>query len=176
LQVFLEGGNLFPGIHEYSLEDFEKQFINDFTTSETRKPLFHKFCRWLNELLEVLPPRYIWLDGSYLTIKTNPNDIDLVVFYRPEDIPNDEVAKKLMHLINVASRENSLDAYLSLIFDHLHPNQLANFDSQSKIMKTYWMGQFGFDRQQKPKGIIEFSQEEFQKIGGVTHDVSSRTN
>lgn len=118
-QNFLDDGNLTPGIHEYTFKDFEKQFIQDFTTSETRKMIYDNFCEWLTLLMETLPPRYIGLDGSYLIQKVNPNDLDLVVFYQPEDIPSEETADRLKTLINQKSRKFYCDAYLCLSLKHL---------------------------------------------------------
>lgn len=174
LQVFLEDGNLNPGIHEYSMEDFEKQFIKDFATSETRLEIYEQFCEWLNRLTEILPPSYIWLDGSYLTSKVNPNDLDLVVFYRPEDIVSAEMANDLDSMINKESRKYDCDAYLCFSLGHLTETQKSNYGNHS-IMETYWMGQFTFDRSRRPKGMVEITAREIEGItGGVTNEITSR--
>lgn len=40
MQEFMEDGNLYPGIHAYSVEDFEQQFVADFTSSSTRNEIY----------------------------------------------------------------------------------------------------------------------------------------
>jgi len=65
LQKLSEDGNLNPGIHEYTFEQFKKQFVTDFVTSETRTKIYNNFCKWFKQLCELLVPRYIWLDGSF---------------------------------------------------------------------------------------------------------------
>lgn len=175
----MEDGNLFPGIHEYSYEEFEEQFVNKFLTSSTRSEIYKNLKEWLKLLMDILPPRYVWLDGSYLTTKMDPNDIDLVVFYRPEDIValGHEGTNELDMVINQLSINYNCDAYFCYSLDHLPEDVIsANFKGQQKIMQTYWMGQFCFDRSRKPKGIIEFNKEILEKLlGGVKDDdVASR--
>ncbi|MDU5948073.1 MAG: hypothetical protein E6Z15_13595 [Paenibacillus macerans] len=147
IQQFLPNGNLTPGIHTYNLSEFELQFVRDFSTSVRRSVVYHHFKQWIEQLLKILPPRYVWLDGSFLTQKVDPNDIDLVVFYYPEDIQNGEQATMLKHLIQSVSRRYDCDAYFCLSFEHWGPQQLAALpDQNTKIMQTYWVGQFSFDR------------------------------
>ncbi|MFD1954590.1 DUF6932 family protein [Paenibacillus thailandensis] len=172
IQQFMPNGNLTPGIHTYTIHEFEQQFINEFTTSIRRSLIYTNFKHWLSQLLQVLPPRYVWLDGSFLTQKVDPNDIDLVVFYYPEDIQNQNQAAELKELINRVSRNYNCDAYFSLSFENWTPQQLAVFPQQNhKIMQTYWMGQFGFDRARQPKGMVQINQQEL--ILSVTGGVKS---
>lgn len=177
MQEFLEDGNLFPGIHHYSFSDFEKQFVTNFPTSSTRKRIFNNLKEWLLMLTDILIPRYIWLNGSYLTTKVDPNDIDLVVFYAPEDIIQlgEEKTKKLKEVINDLSANYDCDAYFCYTFEQSPIEIVAQFPEQAKIMQTYWKGQFCFDRQRRPKGIIELKQELiYELIGGVENDFASR--
>ncbi|WP_084052917.1 DUF6932 family protein [Desulfonispora thiosulfatigenes] len=177
MKEFMEDGNLFPGIHSYSYETFEEQFVAEFTTSSTRGEIYKGLKEWLRLLMDVLSPRYIWLDGSYLTTKIDPNDIDLVVFYRPEDIMKlgEDGTRQLGNIINQISLKYDCDAYFCYTLDHLSPEDVAaKFKGQEKIMQTYWMGQFGFDRTRKPKGIIEINKEVIEKmLGGVKNDIAS---
>lgn len=165
-QKFVQNGNLEPGIHSYNIEEFETQFIKEFSNSSTRKNIYNNFRIWVKYLINELKPRYIWLDGSFLTEKLNPNDLDLVIFYRPEDITSSELAEKLKFLIEDVSRKYSCDAYISLCFDHMDPSIAQNMAGNSFIMKTYWKGQFGFDRNNQAKGIILIEEPELSKLGG----------
>lgn len=170
-QQFLSNGNLLPGIHTYKMQEFENQFVNAFTSSKSRTIIFENFNKWLEKLLTILPPRYIWLDGSYLTQKVDPKDIDLVVFYYPEDIQSEQQAYEIQQQVNIASRTLNCDAYFCLSFEHWTPQQLEAFPNQNhKIMQTYWMGQFCFDRKREPKGIVQLDRQELLtcKIGGKT--------
>lgn len=170
IQQFSPNGNLTPGIHTYKIDEFERQFVNDFSTSTRRLEIYNNFKKWMDQLIKVLPPRYVWLDGSYLTQKIDPNDIDLVLFYYPEDIQDQQQATVVKDLISNISRNYDCDAYLCFSFEHWNQQQLQAFPQQNhKIMQTYWMGQFGFDRAREPKGMVQIEQQELLSImaGGV---------
>ncbi|WP_138495927.1 DUF6932 family protein [Paenibacillus pinistramenti] len=170
IQQFLSNGNLTPGIHTYKLDEFKQQFVADFKTSSRRPIIYNNFTIWIEQLLNVLPPRFVWLDGSFLTTKVDPNDIDLVVFYYPEDIQNPEQANLIKELIQNESRKFNCDSYLCYSFEHWNSEQLAAISQRNlKIMQTYWMGQFGFDRSRNPKGMVQIEQQELQAFitGGV---------
>jgi len=157
---FLANGNLEPGIHTYTIDTFESQFVGGFPKSVSRSKIYQNFRTWIDMLISVLPPRYIWLDGSYLTKKENPNDIDLIVFYAPEDINDATTAGKIQHIVNEVSRTMNCDAYLSFTFDHLDPSLIATLPNDVQTNRTYWMGQFGFDRQMNPKGMVMIPRDE----------------
>ncbi|MFS0662394.1 hypothetical protein AB1L07_26520 [Niallia alba] len=175
MQGFTDNGNLFPGIHEYTIEKFENQFVTGFPSSQNRLPIYQNFCIWISKLVNIKSPSQLWLDGSYLTQKENPNDIDLVVFYYPEDITKD-TAPKIKELINVISRSYNCDAYLCYDFSKLSDAERQAVPSKIAILETYWMGQFGFDRKRVPKGMVQLNQLEIEKLGGVGNGVSSRKN
>jgi hypothetical protein len=178
VQEFMEDGNLFPGIHQYSFSNFKEQFVYGFATSTTRSDIYDKFCEWLKMLVDILPPTYIWLDGSYLTSKCDPNDIDLVVFYRPDEIVSigQTETEKLAKVIRQLAPNYSCDAYFCYTLEHLTEQEKAQLNGQERIMQTYWMGQFCFDRGRKPKGIIELNREEILRFGGVKVDIASGQN
>lgn len=172
MKEFNEDGNLQPGIHNYTVEEFERQFVNPFKYSDTRQDIYNNLSLWIHKLSNVVIPQFIWLDGSYLTMKINPNDIDLVVFYKPEDIPDEETAMKLKHIINNESRSLRCDSYLCYTLEHIANKK--NIPNDLIMLQTYWMGQYGFDREKRAKGLINLSQMEILKLGGrenVIHSV-----
>lgn len=177
MKGFLEDGNLEHGIHPYSIENFEEQFVKGFPYSTTRESIYENFMIWFNKLAALLPPCCVWLDGSFLTTKTNPNDIDLVVFYRPEQFGNDDdLGKRVNEFIHRNSHSYNCDAYLCLELDHLNPNVKQTF-GQVSIMKTYWMGQFTFDRLRNAKGMVEFTEDVIRKhLGGEEENVATGTD
>ena len=79
---FDENGNLEPyEIIEISLERFERIFVNEFGYTQTRQKIFDNYLRYTETLQKLIKaPFYQWIDGSFATWKTNPNDIDLVSF------------------------------------------------------------------------------------------------
>jgi len=61
-----------PGVHNATLEEVESRF----TTSERRKRLFFGFREGVTALRKA-GCRKIFLDGSFVTEKTNPGDFDV---------------------------------------------------------------------------------------------------
>lgn len=176
MQKFMDDGNLNPGIHAYTFSEFEKQFIHQFSTSETRQIIYQRFCDWFQQLKEILVPRYVWLDGSFVTKKINPNDLDIVVFYRPEDINSKSLSVQLDEFIHNLSREYHCDAYFCLTLGHLDEQQKSQLGDH-RIMETYWMGQFAFDRNRRPKGIVEITYDNILSFkGGARDDVTTRSD
>ncbi|NMM54985.1 hypothetical protein HII26_20950 [Paenibacillus aquistagni] len=68
-KTFLDTGNLEAGIHTYKIDTFERQFVSGFPESVSRSAIYENFRKWLEMLLSILPPRCVWLDGSFLTKK-----------------------------------------------------------------------------------------------------------
>lgn len=88
----------------------------------------------------------------------------------PEDIQGKQQADILARLINQVSRNYDCDAYFCLSFEHWNPQQQEAFlQKDHRIMQTYWMGQFGFDRLREPKGMVQIDKQELllSVTGGV---------
>ena len=76
-------GFLPPGIHDAQLEEVGVAF-GRFLRSDRRVRLFHRFCEYLAELRRLGHAVEVLLDGSFVTSKAEPEDIDMIVVY-PRD-------------------------------------------------------------------------------------------
>ncbi|AXI39433.1 hypothetical protein CX649_07150 [Bacillaceae bacterium ZC4] len=160
---FDEHGNLNGGIIKgLTMEDVEKYFVKEFPDSNTRKRNFEGFQHFLNflESIHVIQKvSKIWLDGSFLTNKNDPNDIDMVLYLNPRQdyLPFvNEFLKNCADKIHTIGRQFYCDAYFS-VDDSLIPTEHHEAKRHFDYQRKYWMGQFGFDRQERSKGIIEIS-------------------
>lgn len=150
---FNENGLLNPGFHEYKLNEIDKIFVEDFSKSQTRKEIYSGFLKWLKELLNICIPNEIWIDGSFVTDKINPNDVDLVYFIDVNDYSkNNEQINQLREL----GIQNNCDTYIAFSPNSKLPAELNN-DITNK--RNYWRGQFGFDREDNPKGMIKITKQ-----------------
>jgi|GEM_PF-602984 len=62
-------------------EAFKSCFVTGNYASTRRTQLFSLYEEWLSELQSLFTPVLeIWINGSFVTHKPNPNDLDLVVF------------------------------------------------------------------------------------------------
>ncbi len=87
---FDERGNLKPyDCIRSSIDEMKDYFVNAIE-SETREKNFEKYMRYSSDLKRHSGGRELkqWINGSFVTMKNNPNDIDLVTFLDQEQIRN----------------------------------------------------------------------------------------
>jgi len=131
------------GLHDFDLNEIGNHFLQDFPTSETRKPLIDGLNAFVGHLSDIGAPIELWIDGSFTTKKTNPNDIDLVIF-SPAAIINSlppEKQQLFQILTDRATVKNNFGC--DVLF----------CPTEDKDMRSYWRGWYGFDRHERPKGI-----------------------
>lgn len=149
--AFNEYGLLPPGKPIItSLDLFEKTFVTDFE-SKTRVPLFKHYQHYVATLQTIIGNEfYQWIDGSYVTKKENPNDLDVVTFI---DFTIAEKYKKQLKNFQYPNsvEKFNIDGYLVRVFDDDHPKRIA-FQSD----KLYWWHLF-----EKVKGLK--SRKKFKK-------------
>ena len=77
-----EKGNLMPySPIKISFEIFIKIFVESFPLDSTRHQILANFERFIEEFRSKIYPHFnIWINGSFVTQKKNPNDIDFLVF------------------------------------------------------------------------------------------------
>ncbi|ADV05394.1 hypothetical protein JL916_12335 [Staphylococcus pseudintermedius] len=178
-------GNLVGGIIQSNINVLKDELVDTFDTSNTRERNFKS----LLELIELLKVNNLsngiaslWIDGSFCTKKINPNDIDLVILLKPYNKSArtiDYNANKIRNLF----LEKYLDIYIAYDSKYLHDDdyikqvmtELKAEDStfnKEEFLKAllqnrsdidyqmkYWMGQFGFDRNRRSKGLISIEGE-----------------
>jgi len=136
---------LFPaGLHNISLNELERYFVEPFSETTTRSYLVQRFRAFFEKLQQLEISFEMWIDGSFLTLKSVPNDVDLVTFFNPSDINSLSVEKQ---------------ALLKEIFEERHETKIryhcdvyvAYANDSERI--NYWGNLFGFSRNKTPKGI-----------------------
>jgi hypothetical protein len=132
---FDENGNLPPGIHNTNLSEVEKRFGG--SQSRKRSLLIKSLKQFVNAVKRYADEIYI--DGSFITSKTSPGDVDILVIF-PAKLISDQ-----QFLININILRNRLKSDLHVFTFFLGFNE-AEMD---KMME--W---FTHDRDGNPKGII----------------------
>lgn len=132
------------GFHDFSEEMLENHFLSGFPGSATREKLIQGLQKYIKDLKSLKLPFELWIDGSFVTNKMNPNDIDLVVLI-PEQVCNKlslPEKKNLQLLLNNWLIRNSYfcDVYFCVLED--------------QDLRNYWQDWFGFTRKKEPKGIV----------------------
>jgi hypothetical protein len=149
--TFDELGNLTPyEVMEMSLDAFEAHFVIAFPESTTRKPIFDAYRQCLTQLQGLIGGGFTqWVDGSFVTRKLNPRDLDLVTFleidrYERAQVPLDELRWGRI-------KKNSLtDGYFLFVRPEGHPYR-STYESD----RADWFRHFKWGRNHRPKGWIE---------------------
>lgn len=168
-------GNAMPGIHQVNLSEFEEIFVLSFKKSSKREQIYSNFIKFFN--LQILN-KYrtviskLWIDGSFSTAKVEPNDIDGIIFLKFSNDEEYHLAMEFQELhatyFKKLAYEYDCDLYVQFDIDKIPTRNSVNesysrFYDNVDLYTKYWMGQFCFDRQQRPKGIfeLEFKESEF---------------
>ncbi len=136
------------GFHHFDAETLQATFVTPFAESARRPLLLAGMLKFIDDLKELAITGELWFDGSFATIKNNPDDIDLVVVYDPESIEalSTEQQQKAGYLFHQPSAraQYNCDVYCA---------------PRSDVgLVSYWRGWFGFKRDGKtPKGIGLFT-------------------
>ena len=131
------------GKHCMSLSEIESLAVEPFVGSGTRTTLFKDLQHLVGMLESQEVSCEIWVDGSFLTEKLNPNDIDLTLVISSQSFETitENIKHEIVMLCDKTHRLSaSLDCYIS--------------DSQDQTRLSYWHGMWGSGRDNKPKGYI----------------------
>jgi hypothetical protein len=141
-------GNLKPyqQIHS-NIQDLKTYFVDNIA-SNTRLDIYNKYIRYSNDLKNLIGKELMqWVNGSFVTQKTNPKDIDLITFLDHKDI------KKLGSKLDTFKPSEcwniyGVDAYILEVYAPNH--DCANF---TDCDVAYWLNLFGQTRPNRRTGI-----------------------
>lgn len=155
---FDEKGNLTPYNHiETSYEIFVENFVKSFPLDSTRLQIFTNFERFLEEFRSKIYPHFkIWVNGSFVTQKTNPNDIDFLIFIKYDWF---EVNTKALSDFKTSIKQDykDLDVYFLIEYSENHKHRIF---TDTDIF--YWQDWFSKTRKNHngksfQKGFIELN-------------------
>jgi hypothetical protein len=143
---FDEQGYLIPyDVQEITLKDFEEAFA----TNESRQSLlveYNVFIEYLNSL--GINNFYQWIDGSFVTKKTTPRDIDVVSFIETKEFKMNE-----KELLLLSKMFQNIDCYFVEVF--------LRDDKKYFITETdtsYWFHLFqGTRKPRVKKGFVQIN-------------------
>jgi hypothetical protein len=130
---------LAPGRHVMNIASFEALTVHAFPNSTTRSALYAEFQKLFYDIGSRNFPCEIWLNGSFLTHKIDPQDIDLTV------------------IAHVYALESLDLAHRNFFLDTLNGGK-----SYSRVLDTYRIIQFNMDDVRSRS----FRQDDFAKLWG----------
>ncbi len=142
---FDDYGNLFPyKLIETDIETFERIFVANFKNSDRRKMLFQNYLSYIHDFKNQISENfYQWIDGSFVTSKLNPNDIDIVTFVSAENYEKNS-SKLVDFQGDRIKKEQELDCY----FVKEYPVEHKNYELITHLDYVYWLDFFS---KAKPK-------------------------
>lgn len=125
--------------------------------SETRRSIFEEFLKFQANLKALLNEGFTqWINGSFVSSKLNPNDIDFVTLldFRTFNKHQDAIEKEFT-LWGATRHYHNLDAYTVKVFPEDHPEGVL-----TKSDLVYWGNWFGRTKPNRskitfPKGFVE---------------------
>jgi hypothetical protein len=141
------------GFHQMDPDSVRRICVDAFPGSSTRGEIMRKLEEVIQVITAVGLKVNIWLDGSFLTQKLDPEDSDIVVVVDGVYIRAATTEQKTVIDWILANLKTShyCDSYLLVQYPSDHPNFMNGIWWQS-----YWIKHFGFTREEKPqpKGIV----------------------
>lgn len=136
------------GIHHLTSHRLKQIAVDAFPADIRRAELFGKFMAWREQLRAAGISGMAWLDGSFLTQKFNPDDIDLILWSPAQTrLLSDAEQRMVASLLHkpTCRATYDLDVYCE-----------APEDSAAMHRQAYWKGMFGFCHDGRTaKGIAE---------------------
>lgn len=134
------------GLHPFDLRSLEKLTVNDFPLSSRRPALFGSLEVYLQLLAATGLRASIWIDGSFMCSKLDPDDIDLVVVFDPDSA--DSLPADAQPVVESLFNTGMVKARFGLHVFSAAATHLSQLD--------YWRRTFGTQRDEvTPKGLAE---------------------
>ena len=157
--TFDSRGHLYPhSLIELELADFQNHFFNNFPQSDTRQKIFESYMDYIHDFQREITPSFkMWINGSYVTKKLNPRDIDFVVFIPHNIYTVHEQLIEAKYKTAGAARNFSVDAYSVVLFPENHRNFV--FTQTDTAYWRSWFGETARNRnnQRFKKGFVEIN-------------------
>jgi hypothetical protein len=155
--TFNHSGLLVPDTKiKSSIQELENEFVKKIPSSK-RKEIFQAYVKYNEDFKKVcnLDELHQWINGSYVTKKNNPGDIDLVTFL------DHDIVRELGIKLDDFKYPNSeiiygVDAYIVEVYPEDHINRFIYISD-----KAYWMDRFTKTRRVRgnrlSKGFLEIN-------------------
>ncbi len=153
--TFDEHGYLTPqeGI-ETDIDTLKAYFVDAFPNSERRQWLFDNYLRYTYRFEDDVFPRFEqWINGSFVTQKENPKDIDIVTFvdYWVYEKRGDKVMDKFW---TFSLEKERIDAYIVYVYPKEHELH-QKYQSELNRWKERYSNTKSVNGISYPKGFLK---------------------
>lgn len=138
------------GFHEMTLGELRESCVAHFALSTTRNRIMAGLEAVVEAVCRTRIAAEVWIDGSFLTEKTDPEDVDVVFRVQAAvyDRGTDDVRNVLDWINSNLKASHECDTYIFYEWPMNDPHH-----SIGVRMYDYWSSQFGSSRRGEGKGI-----------------------
>lgn len=159
IPAFDQNMELPTGRYLATIGEFEQRFVNTFPSSATRAKIYEGWRRRREELQSIVRVEQEWIDGSFVTGKSNPKDIDVVTFILAHEIDAIPISDRQRVLELTCGNHPKIvfgcDSYLATVLPEDHP-----FYNEFLRYRGYWDNQWSRSRTGSQKGYVEVRAEQ----------------
>jgi hypothetical protein len=146
---------MFPvGFHHLTMGDVQQVCVDLFPLSTIRATIFDGLVTFAQTLEAANVTGALWVDGSFLTEKINPKDVDVVL--RVQSTIYNAGTKEHREAIDwvIANQKQTLKCDSYVFFEYPAGDPLYD---EGPWWYAWWLRQWGFSREDEPKGIVVLS-------------------
>ena len=137
-----------PGVHRLDDTALFALAVAPFPNDVYRRQLYGQLGHWQNQLRSMGIGGTLWIDGSFLTVKASPEDIDIVIWNPISKLPLDSSAQSVVAALLDKANARAIFG-LDLYFESPPPGERLH-------REAYWKGFLGFCHDQvTAKGFVE---------------------
>jgi uncharacterized protein DUF6932 len=155
IPAFRGNGYLPPGAHQTAPREVEQRLVEVFPASVTRRALHHDWRARREGIFALVPADMEWVDGSFVSLKLDPADVDVVTFVDGDTLDALSAADKQTFLDLFGSRlrtklATGCDSFLVIVRPVGHAHR-ATYDA----FAAYWHKWWSRDRAGTEKGYLD---------------------
>jgi hypothetical protein len=139
------------GFHIWTMPQVRAGLVKAFATSLTRRGIMDGLDRFVARLDDAGITGELWLDGSFLTEKIDPEDVDCLIRVSSDLYDGDSAKRAVIDWASEVDRRetHSCDADKWVEYIEGHP-----LFGRSDSDREFWTEWFGKSRGGVPKGIV----------------------
>ena len=142
------------GVYETTVLEVERHLVQSFPSSLTRRPIYIGWRQRRQNIAALVPIDSEWTDGSFVSSKRDPGDVDVVTFIDGDQYESlkqsdrDQLEQLFLRVRN--KLRFGCDGFMVPIRHGGHPLR-AIYEAQL----TYWSRVWSHDRDGRGKGFLD---------------------
>lgn len=140
------------GFHDIRPDGLRQLCVDRFPGSLSRGAIMDGLERLMGDLNACGLRMDLWVDGSFLTQKFNPEDVDLAARVEEADWRAADLRQRsVIRWVNTTDLKPAYRCDAYAFVEHAPGGPLTR--GEWEWDRAYWLRQFGFSRRDEPKGV-----------------------